>query len=172
MSGPAGPVGDGRSRRAGPLSRTAWDFEATPHCARSRKGPITVGRLVVALSRRPPFWARTLEFLSFAVVLLRSSRRRPLRKVATVLRCSGGGLSHGEVLSTGVDRYPRCQDVDGTGHRARPLHYTPLGYSGGEMDDMTPDSYSAKDSATAVAPSSASLVLTSVETINEYAWAS
>ena len=40
------------------------------------------------------------------------------------------------------------------------------------MDDTTPDSNSAKDSATAVAPSSASLVLTSVETINEYAWAS
>jgi hypothetical protein len=52
------------------------------------------------------------------------------------------------------------------------LYYTPLGYSGGAMDDTTPDSNSASDSATAVAPSSASLVLTSVETIKEYAWAS
>jgi hypothetical protein len=36
------------------------------------------------------------------------------------------------------------------------------------MDDTAADSYSAM----AVAPSSASLVLTSVETIIEYAWAS
>lgn len=40
------------------------------------------------------------------------------------------------------------------------------------MDDTTPESNSAKDSAMAVAPSSASLVLTSVETTIEYAWAS
>ena len=40
------------------------------------------------------------------------------------------------------------------------------------MDDTTPELNSATDSAMAVAPSSASLVLTSVETIIEYAWAS
>ena len=63
-------------------------------------------------------------------------------------------------------------------HQARPFDYTPLGYSGetdansGEIDATTPDSYSATDSAMAVAPSSASLVLTSVETTIEYAWAS
>ena len=37
---------------------------------------------------------------------------------------------------------------------------------------MTPDSYSARDSAMAVAPFSASLVPTSTETTIEYAWAS
>ena len=62
----------------------------------------------------------------------------------------------------------------GAAHQARPFDYTPLGYSGetdansGEIDATTPDSYSAM----AVAPSSASLVLTSVETTIEYAWAS
>jgi hypothetical protein len=40
------------------------------------------------------------------------------------------------------------------------------------MGDTIPDSNSDKDSAMAVAPSSASLVLTSVETTIEYAWAS
>jgi hypothetical protein len=66
----------------------------------------------------------------------------------------------------------------GAAHQERPLHYTPWGYFGevdvnaGEIDATTPASYSAMDSAMAVAPSSASLVLTSVETTIEYAWAS
>jgi hypothetical protein len=91
-----------------------------------------------------------------------------------------GPLVHREVLTLKRFRPPVPPGQLRGRARWRDPFRSPKGTYSGEMDEMgeidapapSADSYAESISAWAVAFSSASLVLTSVETTNEYAWAS